>query len=47
MIDEYTQIVAGEDEARVIMRSGKPRSRRANSQTVALQSHQEAQKSES
>lgn len=43
MIDEYTQIVAAEEEARVVMRSGI---RRANSQTEALQSLQEAQRTE-
>lgn len=47
VIDEFTYIVAGEDEAGVIMRSGKPWIRWANSQTEALQSNQEAQGTDS
>lgn len=47
MIDECTEIVAGEDEGRVIMRSGKPWIRQANSQTEALRSHHAAQRTES
>lgn len=39
--------VAGEDEARVIMHCRKHQTRQANLQARALQSHQEAERTES